>query len=317
MSVQAEQIKSAARDVSLHASPLFWGAPPALVSSVVSGSETRELGSGDVLLRVGSPNDDLFVVLSGSLSVYLPGVEQPYIRLGVGECAGEISVLDGQSVSGDVIAHEATVVLSIDREQLWRLLDESDAVARNLLRILAGRVRSDDAVIGESSRQKRHLEQLATVDQLTGLRNRRWLDEAFDRQLARAVRTGQSMSVMMIDIDHFKQLNDAHGHAYGDAVLRRVAQTLADGLRPQDLAARYGGEEFAVLLPGIDQENAVAIAERIRDAVEADGKAAGQPVTVSIGIASRSGDQPLTALLESADEALYRAKNAGRNRSAV
>jgi diguanylate cyclase (GGDEF)-like protein len=317
LSAQTETIESVARGVNLHASPLFRGASPALVSSVVSGSETRELGSGDVLLRVGSPNDDLFVVLSGSLSVYLPGVEHPYIRLGIGDCAGEISVLDGQSVSADVIANETTVVLSIDREQLWRLLDESDAVARNLLRILAGRVRSDDAVIGESSRQKRHLEQLATVDQLTGLRNRRWLDDAFERQLVRAVRTAQPMSVMMIDIDHFKQLNDAHGHAYGDCVLRRVAQTLADGLRPQDLAARYGGEEFAVLLPGISEEHAVAIAERIREAVQEDGTAAGQPVTVSIGIASRSGDQPLTALLDRADEALYRAKNAGRNRSAV
>jgi diguanylate cyclase (GGDEF)-like protein len=303
--------------MSVLASPLFRGASPEAVSRVVSGSETRELVTGDVLLRVGAANDDLFVVLSGSLSVYLPGVEHPYLQLSVGDCAGEISVLDGHPASADVVANEPALVLSIDREQLWRLLDESDAVARNLLRILAGRVRSDDAVIGESSRQKRHLEQLATVDELTGLRNRRWLDDAFDRQLARAVRTGQPMSVMMIDVDHFKQLNDEQGHAYGDAVLRRVAQTLAGGLRPQDLAARYGGEEFAVLLPGIGQENAVAIAERLREAVQADGNAAGQPVTVSIGIASRSGDQPLTALLERADEALYRAKNAGRNRTAV
>jgi diguanylate cyclase (GGDEF)-like protein len=317
LSAQAERLASSAPDVTLFTSPLFRGASAALVSSVVSGSETRDLAAGDALLRVGSPNDDLFVVVSGSLSVYLPGVEQPLLSLAAGDCAGEISVLDGQSVSADVVANEQTVVLAIDREQLWRLLDESDAIARNLLRILAGRVRSDDAVIGESSRQKRHLEQLATVDQLTGLRNRRWLDDAFERQLARAVRTGQAMSVMMLDIDHFKRLNDTHGHACGDAVLRRVAQTLADGLRPQDLAARYGGEEFAVLLPGINEENAVAIAERIREAVQEEGAAAGPPVTVSIGIASRSGDQPLTALLERADEALYRAKNTGRNRTAV
>ena len=226
-------------------------------------------------------------------------------------------MLDGQPVSADVVANEPTVVLCIERDQLWRLVDQSDEIARNLLRILAGRVRSDDAAIGESSRQKRRLEQLATVDELTGLRNRRWLDDAFARQLTRAIRTGQPMSVMMIDIDHFKQLNDAHGHAYGDTVLRRVAQTLAGGLRPQDLAARYGGEEFAVLLPGIGQESAVAIAERLREAVQADGLAGRRPATVSIGVATRSGNQPLDALLERADDALYRAKTAGRNRTAV
>src|SRR5262245_36772010 len=156
---------------------------------------------------------------------------------------------------------------------------------------------------------------MVTVDELTVLRNRRWLDEAFSRQLARAVRTGQPMSVMMIDVDHFKTLNDTHGHAYGDTVLKRVAQTLANGLRPQDLAARYGGEEFAVLLPGIAQDRAVSIAERLCEAVRAGGLESGRPVTISIGVAYRSGDQPRSALLDRADDALYRAKEAGRNRT--
>ena len=123
------------------------------------------------------------------------------------------------------------------------------------------------------------------------------------------------MSILMIDIDRFKQLNDAHGHAFGDAVLRRVAQTLAGCLRPQDLAARYGGEEFAVLLPGLEPARALAIAERLRQAVQVDGEASGLPITVSIGVAGRCGAQSLDVLLRHADEALYRAKESGRNRT--
>jgi CRP-like cAMP-binding protein len=144
-------------------------ASPALVASVLSGTETRELAPKEALLQAGTQNDTLYVVVSGSLSVYLPGVDHPYIQLKEGECAGEISVLDGHPASVDVVANEPTVVLAIDRDALVRLLDGSDHVARNLLRILAGRVRTDDAAIGESNRQKGQLEQLATVDELTGL----------------------------------------------------------------------------------------------------------------------------------------------------
>lgn len=298
-------------------SPLFADVDPLLTSSVVAGSETFDYAAGEVLLQTGAANDRLFVILSGRVSIHLPDADQPHVRLGQGDCVGELSILDGQKVSANVVADEPTVVLAIDREELWSLVEQSHEAARNLLRMLAGRVRRDDAAIVESSRQRRQLEQLATVDALTGLRNRRWLDDAFARQLARAVRTEQPMSVLMVDIDRFKELNDTHGHAAGDAALRRVAQTLAQGLRPQDLAARYGGEEFAVLLPGIESRGAVAIAERLREAVHADGAASGQGITVSIGVAGRSGDQPLDALLQRADEALYRAKQGGRNQTAT
>ena len=301
----------------LKGSPLFQGVPAAAVARTIAGSETRELAPREALLRCAGENDRLYIIRAGQVSVHIPGSDEPCALLGPGECVGELSVLDGQRVSADVIADSAAVAIGIDRELLWSLIDESPEAAQNLLRILARRVRVADAAMGESSRQKRELERLATVDGLTGLRNRRWLDDAFARQLARAARVDQPMSVLMIDIDRFKQLNDAHGHAFGDAVLRRVAQTLAGCLRPQDLAARYGGEEFAVLLPGLDPAAAMGVAERLRQAVQADGEASGLPITVSIGLAGRSGAQPLDALLRHADEALYRAKESGRNRTAV
>ncbi len=296
----------------LLSSRLLQGIPAPLVAMVVAGSETRELAPREALLLAGTENSTLYVVLTGLVSVHVPGADEAHARLGVGECVGELSLVDGQRVSADVIAEEPTLVLGFSRDQLWSLVDSSPEAARNLLRILAGRIRADDAVLGESSRQKRHLEHLAMVDGLTGLRNRRWLDEAFTRQLTRAIRAGQRLSLLMVDIDHFKRLNDVHGHPFGDAVLQRVARTLAEGLRPQDLLARYGGEEFAVLLPGIEVQNAVAIADRLRRAVEASD---GTQVTVSIGVACLQREDTLPSLLGRADEALYRAKAAGRNRS--
>jgi diguanylate cyclase (GGDEF)-like protein len=301
----------------LSASPLFRGVSEAAVAKTISGSEIRELDPQEALLRLGAENDRLYVILSGRVSVHLPESDEPYVRLGPGDCVGELSVLDGQRVSADVIADQETAVIGIERELLWSLIDASPEAAQNLLRILAGRVRIADAAMGASSRHRRDLERLATVDELTGLRNRRWLDDAFARQLARAARTEQPLSVLMIDIDRFKQLNDANGHAFGDAVLRRVAQALASGLRPQDLAARYGGEEFSVLLPGLDSDHAARIAERLRHAVEVGGEAGGLPVTISIGVAARQGSETLDTLLQRADKALYRAKESGRNRVAV
>jgi diguanylate cyclase (GGDEF)-like protein len=208
-------------------------------------------------------------------------------------------------------------VLAIDREDAWALIDRSPEIARNLRRVLAERVRHDDDVPAESARLHRHLERAATVDGLTGLRNRRWLDEVFARQLARSVREQRPASLLMFDLDDFKGLNDEHGHLVGDAVLCRLARVLSSHVRAPDLLARYGGEEFAVLLPDTDIDEALPIADRLRRTV-ANGPASGEiealpAVTVSVGVATARLSDSLPALLALADAALYRAKLAGRN----
>jgi diguanylate cyclase (GGDEF)-like protein len=161
-------------------------------------------------------------------------------------------------------------------------------------------------------------ERAALVDALTELPNRRCLDDTFARQLTRTLREQQSASLLMIDVDHFKGLNDTYGHLMGDSVLRRLAQTLRHQVRPQDLLARYGGEEFALLLPNTDGDTAVSIAERLRNAIaqgHVDGTSASLPaVTVSIGVATAHVSVSLSELMSQSDAALYRAKQSGRNR---
>jgi diguanylate cyclase (GGDEF)-like protein len=283
----------------------------------VAGSGHRIVAANDALLRAGDENTTLYIIATGSMNVHVPGAEQPYLRLGPGECVGELSLIDGQRVSANVTAIESSTVIGIDREQLWWAIESAPNIARNLLRILSGRLRHDDIAIGESRRLQREFEHIATIDGLTGLRNRRWLDEMFPRQLERAARTHRPMALLLIDIDHFKTLNDQHGHLTGDAVLCRACQLMALSLRPADLLARFGGEEFALLLPDTDADAAGAIAERLRAAIESETRQPSStvpPVTISAGVASNQPGDTVASLIGRADQALYRAKRSGRNR---
>lgn len=161
----------------------------------------------------------------------------------------------------------------------------------------------------------------AFTDFLTGLKTRGYFEQQLDLELARAERRGTPIAVLMIDIDHFKRLNDTHGHPAGDIVLRDVAAILTHDLREIDIAARYGGEEFVLLLPETDLQGAKLVAQRLRSSVEQAnffiGTATGKPehVTISIGVALFPEEARFKRdLLEASDTALYKAKAQGRNR---
>jgi diguanylate cyclase (GGDEF)-like protein len=160
-------------------------------------------------------------------------------------------------------------------------------------------------------------------DGLTGLYNQAYMQEQLERELARCRRSGHDLSVIMFDVDHFKQVNDKHGHQAGDEVLRRIATLIKDCVRSADLAARYGGEEFLLILPDSDQKGAFLCAERLRRTVEQEVVHAHQAdvsVTISLGIACysvKTRDLSRHDIVRAADMALYESKHFGRNRTTV
>lgn len=160
---------------------------------------------------------------------------------------------------------------------------------------------------------------LATMDPLTGAYNRRTFHEIAERELSRIRRAGQPLSIIILDLDHFRQVNDAHGNRVGDQVLQKIADIVRGALRKEDMLVRYGGEEFLVMLPDVPGPGAVVVAGRIRKAVEAgplriEGRTL--PMTVSVGVSARldEGPESIESLLTRADEALALAKQRGRNR---
>jgi diguanylate cyclase len=161
----------------------------------------------------------------------------------------------------------------------------------------------------------------AQTDALTGIANRKELDRTLRQAIEEAHRTSQPLSLLMLDIDHFKQFNDNHGHQIGDQVLKLVARTLRESTKGRDLPARYGGEEFAIVLPMTAAENAMVVAEHVRKAVASKKiyrRSTEQnlgSITMSIGAATLREGEAMSELVHRADKALYRAKKNGRNRS--
>ena len=180
-----------------------------------------------------------------------------------------------------------------------------------------------NAMLEEISERDERLSKLATTDALTGLANRRHAMEIMQTMATRAYRKGEALGVILLDIDFFKQVNDRYGHPVGDLVIREIATILQASAREYDLAARFGGEEFIVLCDGGTWETTVAVAERIRRAVEerrieyAPGEF--MNVSVSLGVFSTTPQEnaPVEQWIHAADQALYRAKNMGRNRHAL
>ena len=171
----------------------------------------------------------------------------------------------------------------------------------------------------ELKRSNELLLELSNTDHLTGLFNRRYMMEALEREVQRCRRKGNALSLVMLDIDHFKQVNDSYGHLQDDVVLQKVALQLHKELRSYDCAARYGGEEFVAILPDSSMKEAVFVADRIRLAVQDtifSGPLAKLSLTASLGVAcfSQEHSPSVDAFIKLADDALYRAKDNGRNR---
>jgi diguanylate cyclase (GGDEF)-like protein len=162
---------------------------------------------------------------------------------------------------------------------------------------------------------------VAITDELTGLRNRRYIVERLEEEFQRAKRTGRPLSLIMLDIDHFKKINDAHGHLFGDVVLRVVSTRMKETLRKHDLIGRVGGEEFLIICPESSLEDTVVVAERIRRIIHGETISDGvreAAVALSAGVTMlMASDRSSDTLFSRADTALYKAKERGRNRVVV
>lgn len=198
------------------------------------------------------------------------------------------------------------------------LIETQSAIERNA--VLEQNLKNSAEQIDRLKRSLDDVQKEANTDPLTGLANRKAFDEGLLRATVEAMETDAALCLLIADIDKFKQFNDSYGHQFGDQVLKLVARCLREGTKEGDLVARYGGEEFAVLLPGCGLGNAVAVAERLRQAIatrrlirRSTGEEVGA-VTISIGAARFEPGEAISDMIARADEALYLAKRQGRNR---
>lgn len=301
---------------TFNTSPLFRHIDGASLQSILGFFTLHPVECGTLLLSPEQANDYLYLVLAGQLSIHLSDIKTPPISfLNAGDYVGEVSFIDHQPPSAYVVASQNSTVLRLHRDDLPQIYDITPVIHHNLLTILCRRIRS-------GNKSLLHSEQNAHIDSLTGIPNRRWLEYAFQRERQSCIAKKQPLSMIMLDVDHFKIYNDTHGHLAGDLVLQFVALLLREQLRPHDSMARYGGEEFVILLPDLAATEAMQIAERLRCCLASleqlpSIKPVLPCVTISLGIAQFAENDLLSCMLQKADQALYQAKQQGRNRVCI
>ena len=275
---------------------------------------------GEVIVREEDSGDQMYWIRSGRAAVLKGPFSNPVI-LGfrnAGGIVGEMALLENRPRSATVVALDEVQLWGLSRAAFFRLLGDFPEVSQRILSVLSARLRQSDEERREGMLTEQRLHEMAVHDPLTGLFNRRYMVETLAREMARAQREASPLSLILLDIDRFKQLNDTFGHLGGDRVLQSLAALLLECIRQGDIACRFGGEEFVLVLPGVPLATALERAERVR-ARFADLRVPFEDTeiraTISLGAANFpqdgvSGEE----LIRCADMALYRAKERGRNR---
>jgi len=310
---------SPAELAALSASRPFHGVPADMLRAILANAVVRDVKPGERLIANGERHQWVYIVIRGELGVFADeGAKLALSKIGPGDCAGEQSVLDQGPAAALVVAIEPSRVAALGAEQAWEAMNRAPAIALNLLRVLAERIRQDNAPLRGGLDRQTMFEAATSTDSLTGLHNHRWMEDTFEREILRCERTGKPASLFMLDIDHFDEVNNTMGHRVGDSVLARLGELMRRALRPRDLCARFGGDKFCVLLPEVGARKALQAAERLRARVDAQPAQINRDVqigyTVSIGVAEWQRGTSLEDLVKAADAAMLEAKNAGRNR---
>ncbi len=288
------------------------------IQGILEACSVRCLEKDDVLIHAGQPNHFLYMILSGRLRIHLELELNPIVILEPGEIVGELSLIDGQLTSANVVADEGCRLLVLGEKALWSLVVSCHAVARNLLFVLAQRLRHGNALIW-TAQQLQPVESYAVIDVLTGLHNRHGLDTLLTQEMRHSKQGGLALSSLLFDIDNFDSYNDSNGHRGGDRVLYTIARTLREVMGEKGLIARYGGDQFLILMPDTDARTAKETGDRLRGkACEAKiYRADRRPlpsVTLSGGLAQMSEEDTPVSLIAATKWALHQAKREGGDR---
>lgn len=295
---------------------LFKGVGLESVRGLLDTCVVKSVAQGEILMYPGQTNQTVYCILEGSLRIHTGSLDSiPDAILGPGENVGEMSVIDQEPTTDFVVANEVCRLLCIEEDILWSLVHASHAAACNLLFSMTRRLRHADNNLGEDNRIEREFHHYGTVDALTGLRNRFWLDQTLEQQVQHAHGSSTPLSLILIGIDHFRRFNEQYGFSYGNRVFYSLAHTISDHLRPTEIVGRYSESNFLVLLPDKNLEMAFAMAERLQkeiaDAVPVrpDGRRKPHP-GISLGVAELQQKDTPGSLLQEAEAALFRVRDA-------
>jgi diguanylate cyclase (GGDEF)-like protein len=297
------------------------------------GANVEHYRKGNVIINDGEPADDrMYIILDGTVDVYKNYGRQGELNIAVlspGDFFGEMSLFLNKGRTATIVAGEDVTVSVTDREGIFEYLGNHPEAAFSFIQTLCMRLDSTNVHSADSrvryekdltilNHKKTVLETTANTDPLTGIFNRRYFINHVLSLVDAAARMNQDAFIVLLDLDHFKKVNDTYGHSAGDVVLKRVANTISSSVRSGDILARYGGEEFIVLITCACKEDALALVERIRQNIRkmtVEYENAAINITTSAGIASITPECSISETVSLADQALYKAKNEGRNRT--
>ncbi len=293
---------------------------------IVPYLRSHEMKPDDVLVHQGDEGKELFLIESGRLAASVElsdGNKMDVAELEEGSFFGEMSIFDGAPRSATCYAKEPSTVLSLREEDFYSLRrDDPEAaykITRRMFLTTKTRLANTNALLSDLVQWGEEARKRATTDEMTGLYNRRHLDEALGIAVDRAKKHNAPVSLVMVDLDYFRDINDAYSQHVGDRVICAAAEVFKRHLREYDIAARYGGDEFNIVFPDTDTDKALEICEGIRAEIselklleELDGPV--KRVTTSQGVATFPVHGATVEMIrEAADKALYAAKEAGRN----
>src|SRR5208337_4870575 len=301
---------------------------PKEIDQVAEHLATVNLTAGQTLFHEGDQGNDLYVIADGAaaVSIKLPdGGDKEIARFAPGDFFGEMSIFDNAPRSASCRALKKSVLYSLSKDAFTDIIALHPRLARKLmyrmLKVTTQRLRGTSEFVSEMVLWGEGARKRAVTDELTGVYNRRFLEDSLGNYLAEAQEKGEPLSLVMVDLDHFRQINELYGHPKGDATVRSAAQLFRSLLRETDVIARYGGDEFVIIMPHTEPAHATELMSRIcaevaRMEILKDMNGAITTVTSSMGVAGfplHATD--LSGLRAGADAALYRAKEEGRNRA--